>query len=173
VKARHLLIPAIFLASVLLFSFRASSGDVYKWKDKDGVVHYTDDADNIPSNYKNQATKAGLPSISTYHEEESSSPLPEGDNGLNNQGDNGNIVSREKSAEQVDFAIATLENEIKAKVDLIEYVDGKKNLAINPLRNRVISENDQSLYKKYKKELPGDRKRLEELYSLKEQLEVK
>jgi len=171
VRVRPLLLIGVFLVFTLLFSSPASSGDIYRWVDSEGGVHYTDDSQNIPPRYRDHAKKGGLPPISTYHEEDTSSPFPEGENGVAGQEEMGNGENSEKSAEQVDLAIATLENKIKAKVDLIEYVDGKRNLAINPLRNRVISEKDQSLYKKYKKELPEDKRRLEELYSLKKQLE--
>ena len=39
---------------VLLFAFSLQAGTLYKWVDKQGVVHFTDDLTKVPPSYRNQ-----------------------------------------------------------------------------------------------------------------------
>jgi len=43
----------IFLI-LLLFAVPASGATIYKWVDKEGVLNYTDDYNNVPSSYRDQ-----------------------------------------------------------------------------------------------------------------------
>lgn len=45
-----------FLILLILFMFTvpASGATIYKWVDKEGVVNYTDDINNVPSSYRDQ-----------------------------------------------------------------------------------------------------------------------
>lgn len=69
----------------------------------------------------------------------------------------------EESVRQLEDAIESLRSQIKAKRELIKYVDDRKNLAINPYRNRIITEKELDLYDRYILELPEDERELEGL----------
>lgn len=45
----------------ILFLTDCAYGQVYKWVDEKGVVHFTDDIVQIPERYKGQVEKIGLP----------------------------------------------------------------------------------------------------------------
>ena len=55
---------------LVLFCYPAiSEGDVYRWQDPQGVVHYTDDINQIPPHFRKQAETVNLP-------EPTSRPVP-------------------------------------------------------------------------------------------------
>ncbi len=47
----------IFLVSPLFFSVLSSGGELYKWKDEEGIVHMTDTLSQVPPQYRNQVEK--------------------------------------------------------------------------------------------------------------------
>jgi len=53
----------IILLILLVFAAPVSGATIYKWVDKDGVVSFTDDYDNVPSAYRDQVE------IKNYHTE--------------------------------------------------------------------------------------------------------
>jgi hypothetical protein len=163
------LLPALALAAVLLaLPFApAARADIYRWVDGGGVLHFTDDLSSIPSEYR------GRHSVVIKEPRRGGSPLPpsqaapsrglragEGWSVPPNGGetpDNGGDDFRSR--------IEQLKAKIAAKEKLIRYVDEKRSLAVNPLRNRVVDPGDLELYDKYKAELPADRAALQELES--------
>jgi hypothetical protein len=50
-----IIVPAILLLA--LQTITASGGEIYKWTDKDGTVHMTDNPASIPPEYRNQLVK--------------------------------------------------------------------------------------------------------------------
>jgi hypothetical protein len=52
----HFIVPAILLL-LALQTITVSGGDIYKWIDKDGTVHMTDNPASIPPEYQNQLVK--------------------------------------------------------------------------------------------------------------------
>ena len=54
---RKLLIPLI----LLLFAVPASGATVYKWVDKEGVVNFTDDINNVPQSYRDRVKREKFP----------------------------------------------------------------------------------------------------------------
>ncbi len=50
----------ILIIFLILFSSELVFGEVYKWVDERGVVHFTDDIMKIPEKYKGQFEKMGL-----------------------------------------------------------------------------------------------------------------
>jgi hypothetical protein len=52
---------------------------------------------------------------------------------------------------------------IAAKEKLVQFVEDRQNLVLNPDRRRVLDPGDLELYKKYQEELPQDRQTLEDL----------
>jgi len=165
-------IPALWLfGGMLAFSTLLAppaSGDIYRWEDESGVVHFTDDLSAIPLKYKGKAREilktppeAGKPSLSTM-DAPSSPPGPS----ISPRPSNGESPDLPAIPEDDD---ATLTEKLRAKIDAKERflrgVDEKQSLATNPYRNRFVSPSDLELYRKYKEELPGDRARLKELES--------
>jgi len=53
----------LILLILLVFAVPASGATIYKWVDKEGVVSYTDDINNVPSSYRDQVE------IKNYHTE--------------------------------------------------------------------------------------------------------
>ncbi len=51
------------LLILLVFAVPASGATIYKWVDKEGVVNYTDDINNVPSSYRDRVE------IRNYHTE--------------------------------------------------------------------------------------------------------
>jgi hypothetical protein len=51
-----MILIAIFLPSPFLFS-----GEVYRWTDKRGTIHFTDDASKIPEEYSEKAERIEVP----------------------------------------------------------------------------------------------------------------
>jgi hypothetical protein len=156
-------------AAVLLLAaggVRDARADIFKWVDDQGTLHFTDDPSTIPASKREQSTapfikeppKSASPAESAPRPAPSaveSAPPPE-------------VVSPdsgENHAEALEREIEQLKAKIAAKESLIRYVDEKRSLATNPLRNRVVSAADLDLYEKYKIELPGDMERLRQLES--------
>ncbi|RMG61538.1 MAG: DUF4124 domain-containing protein [Deltaproteobacteria bacterium] len=150
----------VVIASFIVFTFPLKGlSEIYKWTDEKGNVHFTDNIMNVPEKYRNKIEKPELPEINTYEE-----PALTGSGG----GEGEEAASRKSpsSPEDLEKQISQLEAEIQAKKDLIKMVEERQNLALNPLRNRVIDPDDLKLYEKYKKELPQDEQRLQELKGL-------
>jgi hypothetical protein len=72
-------------------------------------------------------------------------------------------AAREKEA--LAAQVEQLKAKIAAKERLVQTVEERQNLALNPLRSRVLDPGDLDLYKKYQEELPEDRQTLQELES--------
>lgn len=165
-----ILVPCLF-GGMLAFSTLLAppaSGDIYRWEDESGVIHFTDDLSSIPANYRGKSREilktppeAGQPSLSTMGGPSS----PQGPS-FSPGPSSGETLDRPALPEDDD---ATLAEKLRAKIDAKERflrgVDGKQSLATNPYRNRLVSPSDLELYRKYKEELPADRERLKALES--------
>lgn len=146
----------------LLCLFSPSRGQIYRWVDQSGVTHFTDNPQNIPNDQKNSAEVFTPPQITTYTEQEI------GEVSVSSPGRDEmkeSVQGRAESIEDLRGSIVTLKSQIKAKRDLVKYVDDRRNLAINPLRNRIITEKELALYDRYIQELPEDELELENLES--------
>lgn len=154
---------------VLAFSLLitpCASADIYRWVDESGGIHFTDDLSAIPAKYRGTSRdilktppEPGKPSLSTMG-------APSGPPGpsLSPRSSNGGALDHPALPKDDD---ATLAEKLRAKIDAKERflrgIDEKRSLATNPYRNRFVSPSDLDLYRKYKEELPVDRKRLKEL----------
>ncbi len=149
----------LVLLVMILCTLPSKNGraEIYRWVDENGVIHYTDSLMNIPEKYKNKAEKPKLPEINTYEEP---SPVVSPATG---EEPGAKSTTLGKNLDEIRKELEILKAQIEAKKELIESVENKRNLAINPFRNRIIPPEDLKLYEKYKKELPQDEKRLEEL----------
>lgn len=162
-KPSHLTLPGIALVALLISGAPTiSSGQVYRWVDQGGVVHFTDNPQNIPDQYRNNAMEFTPPPITTYAEERDRRVGAVPQSGLTR---GANRERPSDSAEALEESIRTMKSQIKAKRDLIRYVDERKNLAVNPYRNRIIMKNELELYDRYLQEIPEDERELERLES--------
>ena len=165
---KRILCAITIILGFAIISPNPSPGEVYRWVDRKGGIHYTDNPQNIPDHFQDKAEKRNLPAISTIPSDEL--PPVESRTGEYRDGEETEgkgYTDKNVVLSRLTLAIQSLKNQIKAKKELIQYVDNKRSLANNPYRNRVVSDGDLKLYEKYKKELPGDEKNLEELKSLK------
>ena len=64
VKMRHV----IFAVAILIGIFSVAFGQMYKWVDEKGTVHFTDDVSKIPEKYRTEAESRKIP--------KETSPLP-------------------------------------------------------------------------------------------------
>lgn len=162
-KPSHLTLLSIALVALFLSGTPTiSSGQVYRWVDQGGAIHFTDNPQNIPVQYRNNAMEFTPPPITTYAEERGQRVGAVPQSGFT-QGAN-----RERpldSAKALEESIQTMKSQIQAKRDLIRYVDERKNLAVNPYRNRIIMKNELELYDRYQQEIPEDERELERLES--------
>jgi hypothetical protein len=49
----------IFFIFLFLFITELAFGEIYKWVDEKGVVHFTDDTSQIPEKYRDQMERLG------------------------------------------------------------------------------------------------------------------
>ncbi len=150
----------VAVLSILILFAPHSGAQLYRWVDQNGVTHFTDNPQNIPEQFKSNVEEFTPPQITTYAEEkrkEGSALTPSWDD------TGGEFRDSEGAIEELEESISTLKSQIKAKKDLVDYVDDRRNLAKNPLRNRIITENELELYDRYVSELPDDERELEEL----------
>jgi hypothetical protein len=145
-----------------------ASGDIYRWEDGSGGIHFTDDLSTVPPQYRGKALeiqktppKAGRPSVSTMGAP-SSRPGPP----LSPGPSDGEPPDQPAIPEDDDATAAEkLRAKVAAKEQFLRGVDEKQSLATNPYRNRIVSPSDLELYKKYKEELPADREQLKAIES--------
>lgn len=145
---------------ILLLSLpQTARADVYRWEDESGAVHFTDDLSNIPAAYLDKAMMLNMETPAGRE----ISPSPSPDVSRPSREDDAGATAFE--AESLSSQIDQLKARISAKENLVKFVEDRQNLALNPLRNRVVDPGDMELYRKYKEELPEDRGRLKELES--------
>ncbi len=167
---KRLALAAVALSMLFCAGVRA---DIYKWEDDTGTVNFTDDISNIPPAFRDKATMvireapAAAPTSPSAPSKKGAgdqvSPPPEPpppDEAADPAEHRDEIASR----------VAQLKAKIAAKEKLIQFVDDRQNLILNPLRSRVVDPGDLELYRKYQAELPEDRRELQDLESLLESL---
>jgi hypothetical protein len=146
----------------------ASLGDIYRWEDESGVVHFTDDIGNIPPKFRGRQTpilkgppESGRPSLSTV------SPPTAGPADTLSLPESGATPETPAApGEDIQGQAEQLRAKIAAKEQFVDSVDRKRSNIANPLGNRFVSPEDLELYAKYKQELPQDRQRLREVEAL-------
>jgi hypothetical protein len=157
------------IAAIAFFSLLAadSRADIYRWEDEAGTVHFTDDLSNVPAPLRGKA-KMVIREAPRSAEPPSPAPAVQGTGQTPpapppapSREDPAVAAAREREelASQVDQVKA----KIAAKEKLIQFVEDRQNLALNPDRRRVLDPGDLELYKKYQEELPQDRLTLQDL----------
>jgi len=157
------------IVALLLLLPAAARADIYRWEDEAGTIHFTDDLTNVPPAQRGKAkmiikeAPAGAePSPPSSPEPGISSP-PAPSVPAYSPEDEARDAAREREA--LVSRVEQLKAKIAAKENLVKTVEDRQNLALNPLRARVLDPGDLELYKKYQAELPEDRERLQELES--------
>jgi len=157
------------IVALALFSFLAadSRADIYRWEDEAGTVHFTDDISNVPAAFRGKAKivireaprPAESPPPATVgrgtqqtQPAPSTAPSPE---------DQAAAMTRER--DEVASQVEQVKAKIAAKEKLLQFVEDRQNLVLNPDRRRVLDPGDLELYKKYQEELPQDRQTLQDL----------
>ncbi len=157
-----------FSCLFLLFPPTASRGDIYRWEDSQGTVHFTDDVSTIPPQYRKKSSllireaPSVIPSPATSPPGERQPAAP-GSGGPSAEDSSPGDAGNER--EDLVSRVEALKAKIIAKEQHMSAVDAKRSLATNPLRNRVVDQADLDLYEKYRTELPTDRALLKELES--------
>lgn len=157
------------LAAAALFSLFAvdSRADIYRWQDEAGTIHFTDDLSNVPEKHRGKATRVireaprppeplppPAPAVQGTGQSPPAPPAP-------SPADPEAAAAREK--ETLIAEVEQVKAKIAAKERLIQFVDDRQNLILNPDRRRVLDAGDLELYKKYQQELPQDRQTLQDL----------
>lgn len=168
---KRLAFAAVAVSMLFCAEIRA---DIYKWEDDTGAVNFTDDISNIPPAFRGKATMVirEAPAAAQPQRSSPSKKAAEADN-VSAPSEPPAAQEASEPADQRDeiaSRVAQLKAKIAAKEKLIQFVDDRQNLALNPLRNRVVDPGDLDLYRKYQAELPEDRRELQELESLLESL---
>jgi hypothetical protein len=157
------------IATLALLSLLAadSRADIYRWEDEAGTVHFTDDISNIPAAFRG---KAKMVIREAPRPEGSPPPAPAGQGTgqppsapppAASPEDPAAAAARER--EEVASQVEQVKAKIAAKEKLVQFVEDRQNLVLNPDRRRVLDPGDLELYKKYQEELPQDRQTLEDL----------
>lgn len=155
---------------LLLSSPPASLGDIYRWEDDHGTVHFTDDVTTIPPQFRKNSSllireaPSVIPSPTPYPSTgQRSTPPAKGGRGPSAE----ETASRDAEREKEDLVsqVEALRAKVMAKEQHMNAVDTKRSLATNPLRNRFVDQADLDLYEKYRAELPADKARLKDLES--------
>ncbi|MEW6721486.1 MAG: DUF4124 domain-containing protein [Thermodesulfobacteriota bacterium] len=142
-------------------------GDIFRWVDGEGVVHFTDDPSKIPSKHRVKTDNilksppvSGKPSVSTMGAP-SSSPVGPSAPPPAEVPDSFRMPVPQR--DEPEGKAEELRAKIAAKEQFIERIDRKRSTTLNPLGNRFVSPEDQELYRKYSEELPKDRELLREI----------
>jgi hypothetical protein len=168
---KRLAFAAVAISMLLCAESRA---DIYRWEDDTGAVNFTDDISNVPPAFRDKATMV-IREAPAAAQPPPSAPSKKGD-GTNKVSPPSEPPPAQEASEPADqrdeiaSRVAQLKAKIAAKEKLIQFVDDRRNLALNPLRSRVVDPGDLELYRKYQAELPEDRRELQELESLLESL---
>jgi hypothetical protein len=151
---------AIVAIALLMLVAADSRADIYKWEDETGAIHFTDDLSNIPSGFRGKATMVIREAPRTAEPLPSVPPAP---------APAPSPIDEAAEAAMRKDALASQAEQLKAKIaakeKLIQFVEDRQNLALNPDRRRVIDPGDLDLSKKYQAELPEDRQMLQDLES--------
>lgn len=153
-------IAALAFLSLLAADSRA---DIYRWEDEAGTVHFTDDISNVPAALRGKAKRV-IREAPRSAEPPPPAPAEQG------PGQTPPAPSREDPAvaaarerEELTSQVDQVKAKIAAKEKLVQVVEDRQNLALNPDRRRVLDPGDLELYKKYQEELPQDRLTLQNL----------
>jgi len=158
-----LTVPAM---AILLFSAAPSAADIYRWVDEQGTIHFTDELSNVPPAARKSATLQVREAPETGGSLTILRAPPPAPGSRYAPGNGSASPGSEDSAATREDLLSRIE-QVKAKIDAkerhIRAVDEKQSLAVNPLRNRFVEKADLDLYRKYKSELPEDRRELQDL----------
>lgn len=158
---------AIVIVALLPLLAADSRADIYRWEDESGTPHFTDDLSNVPVKHR---AKAKMVIREGPRTEEPPAAAPSGPGTgqppptqppAPSREDPASVAARER--EQLISQAEQLKAKIDAKERLIQFVDDRQNLILNPDRRRVVDPGDLELYKKYQEELPRDRQTLQDL----------
>ncbi len=105
----------------------ASAGEIYRWSDEKGTVHFTDDLSKVPKPYLDQVEKKGVPEEASKKEE----PLPPSE--AEERPDRvkeylKDIENKIAAKKKLETRIAQLEEELKQCEDRLKKIEerGKK-----------------------------------------------
>lgn len=156
---------SIFIIIIMLLMPCKSLADIYKWVDEEGVIHFTDDISKIPLEYRKKAERKIIPEgkreAGAHYQPSEIEPL-EKKIEINQKS---RAMSEEdwKSAfERLSQQIRAGREEIERKKAFMREVERRRNMAFY-IPNRIVSDEDAELYEKYKKEVPEQEKRIEDL----------
>ena len=157
------------IATLALLSLLAadSRADIYRWEDQAGTVHFTDDLSNVPAAFRGKAKRVireaprqeGAPPPAPAGQGAGQSPPPPPPP----PSPEDRAAAEARDREALTSRVEQLKAKIAAKEKLIEFVEDRQNLILNPDRRRVLDPGDLELYRKYQEELPLDRQALQDL----------
>jgi hypothetical protein len=167
---KRLAFAAVAVSMLFCAEIRA---DIYKWEDDAGAVNFTDDISNIPPAFRDKATMVIREAPAPAQAPSAPSKKGAGTDKVSPRTEPPpaeEVYEPANQRDEIASRVAQLKAKIAAKEKLIQFVDDRQNLAMNPLRSRVVDPGDLELYRKYQVELPEDRRELQELETLLESL---
>jgi len=155
----------VLVFAALFFNAQVALADFYKWTDADGVVHITDDMDNVPGEfrtnvktYKTEPRPKEAPGVEERVVPEEEMAELYGDNTLEWWKETFNKLNEEINSLEAGIAVKKQYNEV--------YEAGRRF-------GQVFGTKEIETYDRNKKELVAEGKRLEELKEEREELRRK
>jgi len=144
----------VLMSILVLWVFVSTGygGTVYKWVDKDGVVNFTDDYTQIPSQYRDQVQMEEL------GESVQTPPPPP----ISTQESEGAKVDIYGTGEDYWGAkVQPWEKQLKEAAENIERINRKINERVGEEANRYLSPTQLDMGRAYKKQLREERSKYE------------
>lgn len=147
------------LLAITLFGATYAFADLYEWKDKEGIVHMTDDIGRVPEEYQDKVkvykTKAA-PAPSPAEKREAPPPAPAEEKATELYGDQP-LEWWQQTIKKKKEEVQAIEAAVASKRQYIEVYEGGRRFG------QVYGMSDIDTYSRYKQELADDEARLQTL----------
>lgn len=146
--------------AILFFLASAAYADLYQWKDREGVIHITDDLKKVPEAYRNKVKV--FESTAKEKEREAEPPPtviiqpPQRDVGEEIYGDYTLDWWRQTFTKRKE-ELASVESSVTAKRQYIDIFESGRRTG------QIFEPTEIETYNRYKSELPRDQERLVDL----------
>lgn len=142
-----------------------SSGDIFRWIDDEGVIHFTDDMNKIPAEYRKKVERRAVPKERGNEKVSSPAVVPEPLEKKIEIKQPSTAMGEEDwraAFQRLSHEIQARKEELDKKKAFIKEIERRRNMAFY-IPNRIVSDEDAALYEKYIKEVSEDEKKIEEL----------
>lgn len=110
----------IILFTIFLYAPFSFSGEIFRWTDEWGTIHFTDDVSKIPEKYSNQADRIEVPE-EIY--KESDKPLQPRERPDRVEEYLKNLEKRIEAKKKVEIRISELEEELRRSEEMLKRIE--------------------------------------------------